>query len=77
MIKNRKRWEMPKKLRNAKVYERHFSGVKVGCIKDYMKSSLTESPDHFVLQVGTNELDLERQLNLTAIDDGCCSSFKK
>ena len=77
MIKNRKGWEISKKLGNAKAYVRHFSGAKVGCIKDYMKPSLIESPDHFVLQVGTDGLDLKRQLNLTAIINGCCSSFKK
>ena len=54
MIKNVKGWEIPKKLGNAKVYARHFSGVK------------RESPDHFVLYVWTNELDSERQLNLIA-----------
>ena len=77
MIKNLKGWEISKKLGNAKAYVRHFSGAKVECIKDYMKPSLIESPDHFALQDGTNDLDLERQLNLTAIDHGCCSNFKK
>ena len=66
MIKNIKGWEISKKLQNANVYVRHFSGAKVRCMKDYLKPSLRENPDHFVLHVGTNDLDCDRSPDLTA-----------
>ena len=66
IIKNIKGWEISKKLQNANVYVRHFSGAKVRCMKDYLKPSLKENPDHFVLHVGTNDLDSDRLPDLTA-----------
>ena len=35
-------------------------------MQDYLKPSLTESPDHFVLHVGTNDLDSDRPPDLIA-----------
>ena len=64
MIKNIKGWEISKKLHNANVYVRHFSGAKVRFMKDYLKLSIRENPDHFVLHVGTNDLDSDRSLDL-------------
>ena len=66
MIKNIKGWEISKKLQNANVYVKHFSGAKVRCMKDYLKPSLRENPDHFVLHVGTNDLDSDRSPDLIA-----------
>ena len=66
MIKKIKGWEISKKLQNANVYVRHFSGAKVRCMKDYLKPSLRENPDHFVLHVGTNDLDSDRSPDLIA-----------
>ena len=66
MIKNIKEWEILKKLQNANVYVKHFSGAKVRCMKDYLKPSLRENPDHFVLHVGTNDLDSDRSPDLIA-----------
>ena len=60
MIKNIKGWEISKKLHNANVYVRHFPEAKVRCIKDHLKLPLRENPDHFVLHVGTNDLDSDR-----------------
>ena len=48
MIKNIKGWEILKKLQNANVYVRHFSGAKARCMQDYLKQSLSKNPDHFV-----------------------------
>ena len=56
MIKNIKDWEMPKKLRNANVYVRHFAGAKVRCMKDHIKPTLREKRDHIVLHLHTNDL---------------------
>ena len=66
MIKNIKGWETSKKLENANVYVRHFSGAKVRCMKNYLKPSLRENTDHFVLHVGTNELGSHRSPDLIA-----------
>ena len=35
-------------------------------MKDYLKPSLRENPDHFVLHVGTNDLDSDRSPDLIA-----------
>ena len=64
MIKNIKGWEISKKLQNGNVYVKHFSGAKVRCMKDYLKPSLRENPDHFVLYFGTYDLDSDRSLDL-------------
>ena len=66
MIKNRKGWEMSKKLKNANVYVRHFAGAKVRCMKDHIKPTLREKPNHIVLHVGTNDLVSDRPLDLIA-----------
>ena len=66
MIKNRKGWEMSKKLKNANVYVRHFAGAKVRCMKDHIKPTLREKPNHIVLHVGTNDLVSDRLLDLIA-----------
>ena len=51
MIKNIKGWDISKKLQNANVYVRHFSGAQVRC---YLKLPLRQNPHHFVLHVCTN-----------------------
>ena len=66
MIKNIKGWEILKKLQNANVYVRHFSGAKVRCMKDCLKPSLRENADHFVLHVDTNDLGSDRSPYLIA-----------
>ena len=42
------------------VYVKQFSGARTKCMKDYVKPSLRKNPDHFILQVGTNDLIKER-----------------
>ena len=50
-------WEMPKrKQSNCKIYVKTFSGAMVSCMEDYMKPSLRNPPDHFILHVGKNDL---------------------
>ena len=54
-------WEMANKIQsNCKIYLKTFSGATVSCMEDYMKSSLRNSPDHFILCVGTNDLSSEK-----------------
>ena len=60
MIKNLRGWEISKKLKNANVYVKHFAGAKVRCMKDHIKPSLREKPNHIVLHVGTNDLVSDR-----------------
>ena len=66
MIKNLKGWEMSKKLKNVNVYVRHFAGAKVRCMKDHIKPTLREKPDHIALDVGTNDLVSDRPPDLIA-----------
>ena len=50
-------WAMAKRIQsNCKIYVKTFSGATVSCMKDYMKPSLKNLPDHFILHVGTNDL---------------------
>ena len=60
MIKNIKGWKILRTLHNANVYVRHLLRAKVRCMKDHLKPSLRENPDHFVLHVSINDLDYYR-----------------
>ena len=54
-------WEMAKRIQsNCKIYVKTFSGATVSCMEDYMKPSLRNPPDHFILHVGTNDLSSEK-----------------
>ena len=54
-------WEMAKRIQsNSKIYLKTFSGETFSCMEDYMKPSLRNPPDHFVLHVGTNDLSSEK-----------------
>ena len=54
-------WEMAKKIQsNCKIYVKTFSGATVSCMEDYMKPSLRNPPDHFILDVGTNDICSEK-----------------
>ena len=66
IVKHVNGWEIAKKLPNCKVYAKSFSGAKVRCMKDYLKSSLRQNPDHVVLHVGTNDLDSDKDPELIA-----------
>ena len=37
-----------------------FSGATVSCMEDYMKLSLRNPPDHFILHVGKNDRSSEK-----------------
>ena len=67
MVKHINGWEISKCLLfDFKVYVKQFSGARTKCMKDYMKPSLRENPDHFILHVGTNDLNTERSPELIA-----------
>ena len=61
MVKHLNGWEMSKKLNaNCKVFVKTFSGAKTTCMHDYVKPSVRNSPDHFILHVGTNDLSSDK-----------------
>ena len=67
MVKHINEWKISKRLQSdCKVYVKQFSGARTKCMKDYMKPSLRENPDHFILHVGTNDLNTERSPELIA-----------
>ena len=54
-------WETTKRMRsNCKIIVKTFTGTTVSCIEDYMKLFLTNLSDHFILNVGTNDLSSEK-----------------
>ena len=48
------------------MYVKHWSGARIKCIKDYLKPSLREDADDFILHAGVNNLSKERQPELKA-----------
>ena len=58
MVKQVQAWDITKRIENKrKVCVRRFSGSKVHCMKDYMKSCSRENnPDHLIFHVGTNDV---------------------
>ena len=59
MVNHLNGWEMSKKIKNCKVYVRSFTGAKVQCMDDYKKPSIRDKPDHFIIHVGTKDLNSE------------------
>ena len=59
MIKHLSGWDMSKKAHKSgcKLYVKSFPGAKTSCMKDYVKPSLRSTPNHFILHVGTNDLN--------------------
>ena len=53
-------------LDKSKVFVKRFSGAKVRYLKDHMKPSLRKNPHHFVLHIGTNDLNSDRSPKLIA-----------
>ena len=60
-------WDMAKKIQtNSKVFIKTCSGTTVSCMEDYMKPSLRNPPDHFILHVGTNDLSSDKSTHKIA-----------
>ena len=54
-------WEMAKRIQsNCKIHVKTFSRATVSGMEDYIKLSLRNPPDHFILHVGTNTLYSEK-----------------
>ena len=66
VIKHVNGYDMARKLAECKVFVKSFSGAKVRCLKDHTKPSLRENPYHFVLHIGTNDLNSDRSPELIA-----------
>ena len=67
MVKRIDEWKISKNLESdCKVNVKQFSGARANCMKDYMKPSLRENPDNFILHVGTDDLNSKRSPELIA-----------
>ena len=44
----------------CKIYVKHFAGANTICMKHYMQPSLRNTPNHFILHVGTNDPDSDK-----------------
>ena len=67
MVEHINGWEIFKHLQSdCKVYVKQFSDARTKCVKDYMKPSLGENPDHFVLHVSPDDLNTVRSAELIA-----------
>ena len=66
IIKHVNGYGIARTLNKCKVSVKSFSGAKVRCLKDHMKPSLRENLDHFVLHIGTNDLNSDRSLERIA-----------
>ena len=61
MIKRTNQWEIVKKLKpECKVSVRIFSRATTQCMADYIKPSIRAKANHFILHVGTNDLNSKR-----------------
>ena len=59
MVKHLNGWEMSNKIKNCKLYVRSFPGAKEKYMDYYKKPSIRDKLDHFVIPVGTNDLNSE------------------
>ena len=66
VIKHVNGYDIAWKPNTCKVFLKRFSGAKVQCLKDHLKPSLLKNPDHFVLHIGTNDLNSDRSPELIA-----------
>ena len=61
MIQHTNGWEIKKKLKpECKIFVRNFPGATTQCMADYIKPSIRVKPNHFILHVGTNDLNSSR-----------------
>ena len=66
VIKHVNTYDTAENVNKCKVFAKRFSGAKVRCLKDHMKPSLCENPNHFVLHIGKNDLNSNKSLELIA-----------
>ena len=64
MIKLLKDYEMSKEVDKCKVFIKSFGGAKTRCMKDDMKPTIRETPDHVIFLVRTNDLNGNRKPQL-------------
>ena len=69
MIKRLNGWDMSNKVHQSecKLYVKSFpKHAKTSCMKEYVKPLLRSLPTHFVLHVGTNDLNSNQTLEFIA-----------
>lgn len=59
-IKHVEGWETSKNFDDCNINVKNFPGAKVLCMKDFVKSSAREKPDHLILHVTTDDLDRDK-----------------
>ena len=52
---------MLKKVGKCTVFVKNFGRAKVRCMKDHIKPTIREKPDPFILHIGTNNLNSQRE----------------
>ena len=50
----------------CKPHEKSFPWAKTSCMKDYVKPSLRSTPNHFILHVGTSDLNSNQTSEVAA-----------
>ena len=68
MVKHISGWVLVKKIKGnckVKAYVKRFLGAKTDSMIDYSKLSVRYDPDHFILHVGTNDLNSEKSPEFT------------
>ena len=66
IIKHVSSWGIAVKSKKCKLFVKGFSWAKVRCLKDNMKPSVRKNPDHFILHIGTNDLNSDKSPELIA-----------
>lgn len=56
IVKHVRVCKLSRKTQNCKVNATYFSGAKVMCIEDYVKTKLRKMPTHLVLHVRMNDV---------------------
>ena len=61
VVKYSNGWERCKQLNaNCKVFVKTFSSAKTTCMSNHVKPSVRKSPDHFILDICTNDLSSDK-----------------
>ena len=57
IIKEVKGWKLSDKIdKKEKVIVKSFSGATIKCMRDHIKPSISQKPDHVIIHAGTNDL---------------------
>ena len=60
MIKDIKGWKLNKSLKEDFIVVKSFPGATIECMTHYVKPSINQKPDRFVIHIGTNDLKTDK-----------------